>query len=119
MPAGAFVVGVGQAPARRLMEADLPVALATDYKPGAAMVESLPWAMHIGCVQMHMTPLEVVTAATANAASAIGRQDRVGAIAVGLQADLIVLDGPNHARWMYEPGRNCVRTVIKHGQVVT
>ena len=79
--------------------------------------ESLPLAMHIACAQMRMTPTEVVVAATANAAAVLGRADRIGSIAVGHQADLIILDVPDHRRWLYEPGRNCVRTVIKNGRV--
>jgi imidazolonepropionase len=79
------------------------------------MIESLPLAMHIACTQMRMTPTEAVIAATANAAAAINRHHRLGAIAVGMQADLLILDVPNHRRWMYEPGRNCVRTVIQAG----
>lgn len=118
LPGCSFFLGVEQAPARKLIDAGLPVALATDYNPGSAMVESLPLVMHIACVQMRMTPIESIVAATANAAAAIRRQDRIGAIAVGMQADLVVLDVPNHARWMYEPGRNCVRTVIKRGRPI-
>ncbi len=115
LPGCSFFLGVGQAPARQLLDADLPVALATDYNPGSSMVSSLPLVMSIACTQMGMTPTEAIIAATANAAVAVNRQDRVGAIAVGMQADLVVLDVPNHLRWCYEPGRNCVRAVIKAG----
>lgn len=115
LPGCSFFLGVEQAPARRIIEDDLPVALATDYNPGSAMIESLPLVMHIACTQMRMTPTEALVAATANAAAAINRHHRLGAIAIGMQADLVVLDVPNHRRWMYEPGRNCVRAVLKHG----
>ena len=71
----------------------------------------------MACTQMRMTPTEVVVSATANAAAAINRQDRLGAVQVGMQADLVVLDVPNHRRMMYEPGRSCVRTVIKKGKI--
>ncbi len=118
LPACSFFLGVEQAPARKLIDAGLPVAIATDYNPGSSMVESLPLAMSIACTQLRMTPTEVVVAATANAAAAISRQDRVGAIEVGRQADLVILDVPNHERWLYECGRNCVGTVIKAGRVV-
>jgi len=118
LPGCSFFLGVGQAPARQLLEADLPIALATDYNPGSAMIESLPQVMSIACTQMRMTPTEVLVAATANGAAALARQSRLGAIKQGMQADLIVLDVPNHARWLYEPGRNCVRTVIKKGKIV-
>lgn len=118
LPACSFYLGVSQAPARKLIEADLPVAVATDYNPGSSMVESLPLTLGIACTQMRMTPTEAVVAATANAAAAIDRQGRLGAIAVGMQADLLVLDVPNHRRLLYEVGRNCTRSVIKKGSVV-
>ncbi len=118
LPGCSWFLGVEQAPARRLIDADLPVAVATDYNPGSSMVESLPLVMSIACTQMRMTPIEVVVAATANAAAAVNRQDRLGAMQVGMQADLAVLDVPTIERWLYEPGRNCVRTVVKAGRVV-
>jgi len=118
LPGCSWFLGVEQAPARRLIEADLPVALATDYNPGSSMVESLPLVMSIACTQMRITPIEVVVAATANAAVAVHRQDRLGAIQVAMQADLVILDVPTVERWLYEPGRNCVRTVVKAGRTV-
>jgi len=118
LPGCSFFLGVEQAPARRLIEAGLPVAIATDYNPGSAMIESLPLVMHIACTQMRLTPTEALVAATANAAAAINRHQRVGAIALGMQADLVILDVPNHRRWMYEPGRNGARAVVKRGVVV-
>lgn len=118
LPGCSFFLGVQQAPAREIIDAGLPVALATDYNPGSAMIESLPLVMSIACTQMRMTPAEALIATTANAAAAINRQDRIGAIAVGMQADLVILDVPNFEQWAYNPGRNCVRTVIKKGRVV-
>ena len=82
------------------------------------MVESLPLVMSIACTQMRITPIEVVVAATANAAAAVNRLDRLGGIRVGMQADLVILDVPTVERWLYEPGRNCVRTVVKAGRAV-
>ncbi|MDO8631018.1 MAG: imidazolonepropionase, partial [Phycisphaerales bacterium] len=118
LPGCSFFLGAEQAPARTMLDADLPVALATDFNPGSSMVESLPLVMSIACVQMRMSPTEAVVAATANAAAAVDRHRRVGAIAVGMQADLVILEVPNHERWLYEPGRNCVATVLKRGKVV-
>ncbi len=118
LPGCSWFLGVEQAPARRLIEADLPVAVATDYNPGSSMVEPLPLVMSMACTQMRMTPIEVVVAATANAAAALNRHDRLGAIQVGMQADLVVLDVPSVERWLYEPGRNCVRVVMKQGRAL-
>jgi len=118
LPGCAFFLGVEQAPARRMLEADLPVALATDFNPGSSMIESLPLVMSIACMQMRLTPMEALIAATANAAAALKRQDRIGAIQVGMQADLVILTVHNLERWLYEPGRNCIATVVKAGRVV-
>ncbi len=118
LPGCSFFLGVDQAPARRIIAAGLPVALATDYNPGSAMVESLPLVMSIACTQMHMTPAEALVATTANAAAAINRQDRIGTIKKGMQADLVILDIDNYNELPYHTGRNCVRTVVKRGRIV-
>jgi imidazolonepropionase len=118
LPACSFYLGVAQAPARKMIEADLPVAIATDFNPGSSMIESLPMTLGIGCAQLRMTPMECIVAATANAAAAVNRHHRLGAIFVGHEADLVILDVPHHERFLYEMGRNCVQTVIKRGQVV-
>lgn len=118
LPGCSFFLGSAPAPARKLLSADLPVALATDVNPGSCLIESLPLIMSIACVMLRMTPAEALVACTANAAAAIDRADRLGAIAAGHQADLVVLNVPTVDAWPYNVGRNCVRTVIKKGNVV-
>lgn len=118
LPGCSFFLGVEQAPARRLIDGGLAVALATDLNPGSSLIESMPLVMSIACTQMHMTPTEALIASTANAAAAIRRSDRLGALLPGMQADLLILDVPNHLQWAYHVGRNCVRTVIKSGNIV-
>src|SRR5262249_7373202 len=111
-------LGGKPAPARRLIEAGCPLALATDCNPGSSMIEAMPLILSMACTLLRMTPTEALVAATANAAAAIDRSDRVGAIAVGHQADLLVLHGANADQLPYEVGRNPVRFVIKRGNVV-
>jgi imidazolonepropionase len=118
LPGTSFFLGIAHCPVRRLLDAGLPVALATDFNPGSCMIESLPLVMNIACCQLRMLPLEVLTACTANAAAALALHDRVGAIAGGFQADLVVLDCPDLDEWFYTPGRARVRYVLKRGQVV-
>ena len=118
LPGCSFFLGVAQAPARKIIDFGLPVALATDYNPGSSMVSSLPLVMSIACAQMRMTPTEALVAATANAAAAINRHHRLGAIAVGMEADLVVLGVPNFDRFLYEVGHYPVRKVIKKGLLV-
>jgi imidazolonepropionase len=117
LPGSSYFLSQPQAPARTIMNADLPVAVATNYNPGSSMIESLPLVMNIACTQMRITPIEALVAVTANAAAAVNRHTRIGAIAEGMQADLVVLDVPSPEQWVYEPGRNCVRAVFKRGKL--
>jgi imidazolonepropionase len=119
LPGCSFFLGTPPAPVRKMIEAGLPVAMATDCNPGSCMIESLPLIMSIAASLLKMTPLESLTACTANAAAALGRGDRIGAIAKGYLADLLILSIPNLHRWPYQVGVNPVRTVIKRGRIVT
>jgi imidazolonepropionase len=118
LPGCSLFLDSDPAPAREMIEAGLPVALATDYNPGSAMIESLPLVMSYACLRLRMTPSEALVACTANAAAALRRADRVGGVAEGMQADLVVLDVPRLEAWPYQVGRNCVSKVIKRGRVV-
>jgi imidazolonepropionase len=118
LPGTSFFLGIEHCDARRLIGAGLPVALSTDCNPGSSMIESLPLIMNIACCQLRMTPAEVLTAVTANAAAAVDQHHRLGAIAEGYDADLLILDAPTLDEWFYTPGRNRVKTVIKRGEVV-
>lgn len=115
LPGCSFFLGTPPAPARRLIDAGLPVALATDCNPGSSMIESLPLVMSIACTMLKMTPVECLVACTANAAAALRREGRIGAIAVGHQADLLVLYVPNVNAWPYRVGVKTVRKVIRRG----
>jgi imidazolonepropionase len=118
LPACSFYLGVSQAPARRIIDAGIPVAVATDYNPGSSVIESLPLTMSMACTQLRMTPAQVLVAATSNAAAVLNRQDRLGALAEGMQADLTLLDVPNIEQMCYFAGRNSTRMVIKNGAIV-
>ena len=118
LPGCSFFLGSAPAPARRLIDAGLPVALATDCNPGSAMIESLGLIMSMAATLLGMTPLESLVACTANAAAAVRRADTLGAVAVGHLADLLILDIPNIDLWAYRVGVNPVRTVIKRGRVI-
>lgn len=118
LPGCSFFLGSKPAPARKMIDAGLPLALATDCNPGSCTIESLPLIMSIAATMLGMTPLECLVACTANAAAALRRADRLGAIAVGFQADLLILDIPNVNRWAYQVGVNPVSKVIKAGRVV-
>jgi imidazolonepropionase len=118
LPGTAFFLGMHYAPARKLIERGVTVALASDCNPGTCPTENLPLVGAMACTQMKMLPGEVVTALTLNAAAALERSDRIGSIEVGKQADLIICDVPDYRHLFYHFGVNHVWRVIKRGRVV-
>ena len=105
------------APARKMIDSGVPIALATDLNPNC-WVENMQFMIQLGCFNMKMTPAEAVTAATFNSACAIGVNDTVGSLEEGKKADVIVLDCPNHKSIPYHFGVNLVETVIKNGRII-
>ncbi|HEY5231489.1 MAG TPA: amidohydrolase family protein, partial [Galbitalea sp.] len=89
--------------ARRLLDAGVTVALATDCNPGSSFTTSMSFCIAIAVREMGMTPAEAVTAATLGGAAAL-RRDDVGSIAVGKRADLAILDAPSYVHLAYRPG---------------
>jgi imidazolonepropionase len=117
LPAAAFYLKLGRyAPARELIEAGVPVALATDLNPGGGFSPSMPFVMSLACFAMRMTLEEALVASTINAAYAIDRHDRIGSIEAGKQADLVIVDG--EAVDLLKVGVPAIRMVIKNGVVV-
>jgi imidazolonepropionase len=102
--------------ARRLLDAGVTVALATDCNPGSSYTTSMPLCIALGVREMRMTPLEALYAATAGGAKALRRTD-VGHLAVGARADLVVLDAPSYLHLAYRPGVPLVQTVLLEGVV--
>ena len=100
--------------ARRLLDAGVQVALATDCNPGSAYSTSMPLAIALAVREMRMTPTEAVLAATAGGARALRRAD-VGAIEAGRRADLVVLDAPSHVQLSYRPGVPLIAQVWRSG----
>jgi imidazolonepropionase len=118
LPGTAFFLGVESAPARRLIERGVRVALASDCNPGTCPTENLPLVGTMACTQMGMLPAEALAALTINAAAAVGRADRLGSLEVGKQADLVILDVPDYRQMFYHFGVSHVWRVIKRGRVV-
>ncbi|MFS0785136.1 imidazolonepropionase [Shouchella sp. 1P09AA] len=118
LPATAFFLMESPANARKMIEAGMAVALSTDRNPGSSPTESMPFVMNLACLTMGMTPKEVITASTINAASAIGEEQRVGSLEVGKQADLVFWNAPNYTYLQYHVGVNMVDKVFKEGKLV-
>jgi imidazolonepropionase len=101
-----------------MIDAGLAPALSTDFNPGSCYLQSMPEVLSWAALRYRMTAAEALTAATLNAACSLGRGDRLGSLETGKQADLLVLDVPNHLHLAYELGRNPVAAVVKAGAVV-
>jgi imidazolonepropionase len=117
LPVAALVLGRPMPPARELIESGAIVALATDFNPGSAFCESLPLVMSLACTQLKMAPAEALAASTVNAAHVLGRADRVGRLAPGRAADLVLLDAPDWRYLAYHLAGDHVALVIENGEV--
>jgi len=117
LPGTAFTLGLPYAPARRMIERGLAIALATDFNPGTTMSSSMTMAMTLAVTQMRLTPAEAWMAATANAASAIGEGKNLGRIQPGFQADVCLFDATDFRHIPYHYAHEHVHAVIKRGRL--
>ena len=117
LPASALFLGRPMPPARALVDAGAAVALATDFNPGSAFCESLPLCCSLAATQLKLSPAESLSACTVNAAHVLGRADRLGRIAPGCRADLVLLDAPDWRYLAYHLGGEVVARVVLGGEL--
>ncbi len=103
------------APARAIIDAGIPLAIATDFNPGSQMSYSMQMMLTLACTQMRMTPEEAITAATLNSAAALGLSAEIGSIEPGKQADVVIYDVHDYRYIPYHYGVNHVWKVVKNG----
>ena len=113
-----FLMKDHHAPARAFIEAGVPVAIGTDFNPGTSPTPNLTLAMSFACVNLRMSPDEVLAAVTINAARALAIEEETGSLEPGKAGDVVIWRVPATARIPYHPGADLVRTVIKKGRVV-
>jgi len=113
-----FLMKDHHAPARTFVERGVPVAIGTDFNPGTSPTPSLPLAMTAACLNLRMTPDEVLAAVTINAAAALGLADEIGSLDPGKQADFVIWNVPTSRQIPYWPAADLVRVVVKRGRVV-
>jgi imidazolonepropionase len=116
--AGYFLMSAAKPPARRLIDAGVAVAIATDFNPGTCPTEAMGAMLELACLTLSLSIDEAITAGTLNAAYALGRADESGSIEVGKRADLVIHAVPNRYHLVYRFGVRRVRTVIAAGRVV-
>jgi imidazolonepropionase len=117
LPSAEFCTRATSPDARRLLDVGAQVAIATDCNPGSSFTTSMPFCIALAVREMGMTPAEALYAATAGGAQALRRND-IGRLAIGLRADLAVLDAPTYVHLAYRPGVPLVSTVVQGGAVV-
>lgn len=119
VPGSVYCLGLTKYPEARLMvDEGLPVVLATDFNPGSSPTPSLPFVMSLACTHMRMTPAEALSACTVNAAYSLDRDDLVGSIELGKQADFVLHDAQDYREIPYWAGRSTVSQVFISGERV-
>ena len=118
LPATSFNLGAVFAPARDMVKAGVPVAMATDFNPGSCPCLNMQFVINLGCLKYKLTPEEVLTAVTLNGAAAIDLADKVGSVEEGKLGDLVIWDAPDLDYICYRVGSNLAKTVIKRGEIV-
>ncbi|NMB08066.1 MAG: imidazolonepropionase [Tissierellia bacterium] len=119
LPATSFNLQTGKfAKARKMIEEGVAVALSTDYNPGSSPTENMQLVMSFASLIMKLTPEEVITAATINAAAALKLEEEIGSIEIGKKADIVIFDAPNLNYIIYHFGINHTDKVVKNGKLV-
>jgi imidazolonepropionase len=119
LPGAAFFLNMNYPPARQMIEAGLPLVLASDYNPGSAPSGNMPLVLSLACIKMRMTPNEAITAATFNGACALELQDQLGSIQPGKTANIIITKPMPSIEFLpYSFGSNLIDTVILRGQII-
>jgi len=112
-----FIDSTAYPPARQLIEAGVPVALATDFNPGSSMTQSMALMTTFAGIYMKMTPAEALIAATIHGAKALQMENEIGNLAAGYKADIVLWDVDDYRMIPYYFGGNLVNTVIKSGKI--
>jgi len=119
LPGAAFFLGMTDPPARKMIEAGLPLAMASDYNPGSSPSGNMKLVVSLGCIRLRLLPEEAFNAVTLNAAYAMGLSETHGSITVGKKANLFITKRiPSYEFLPYAYGSNLVETVILNGEVV-
>jgi len=118
LPGVSYFLDISYQPARKLIQNNVPVALATDFNPGSCPTQNMQFIMSLASVQLRMTAEEILNAVTINAAFAVNRQNLIGSIEKGKQADLLIFDIPSYKFITYNFGVNNISKVIKKGRII-
>jgi imidazolonepropionase len=118
LPGSAFFLGMPDPPVRKMINAGLPIALASDYNPGSSPSGNMKFIMSLGCIKLKMLPEEVINAVTINSAYAMGLSETHGSIAIGKVANVFITkEIPSYEFMPYAFGSNLIETIILRGKI--
>ncbi len=118
LPGVSFFLNYNYAPARKLIDANAIVALATDYNPGSSHISNFQLIMSLAAIKMNMTIEEIISATTLNSANALDISNQVGSIEIGKSADFAVFDANDYSDIVYNIGKNLNVMTIKNGKII-
>ncbi len=119
LPSCSFFLGIPYAPAKKLIEADLPIALATDYNPGSTPSGNMNFVVSLACIKMKLTPQQAINAATINGAAAMELNDKLGSITIGKKANFYITKPmENIAQIPYYFGNPQIEQVYLQGELI-
>lgn len=118
LPGVSFFLDYQFAPARKLIDNDAIVAIASDYNPGSSHIQNMQLIMSLAAIKMKMTIEEVINSITINAAKALMIENRVGSIEIGKQADFAIFDTEDYSEIIYNVGKNLLSHTIKNGNII-
>ena len=113
-----FLMSKIYAPAKKMLEEGVRVAISTDYNPGSSPTENIQMAMWMACFKMGLNPIDIIRSVTINGAYAIDREKIVGSLERGKKADILVFNSPSIDYLMYKFGSNLIAQVWKEGRLV-
>jgi imidazolonepropionase len=119
LPSCSYFLGIPYTPARKIIDAGLPLAVASDYNPGSTPSGNMNFVVATTCIKMKLTPEEAINAATINGAYAMGISDSHGSISKGKSASVIISkEVPSYNYLPYAFGSNLIKQVIINGQLI-
>lgn len=118
LPSTSFYLNKDYAPARELIDNNTIVSLSSDFNPGSSPSENFQFMTQLGCIKLRMTPEEVLTATTLNAAYNLALENEIGSLEVNKKADIVIMDAPNLEYLYYHYGINHTKHIIKEGKII-
>ncbi len=119
LPSCSFFLGIPYAPGKEMIQAGLPLAIASDYNPGSTPSGNMNFVVSLACIRMGLTPEQAINASTINSAYAMGVEKELGTIAKGKKANVFITDEiPSYSYLPYSFGKPVINTVILNGKIV-